>query len=190
MAEQGVEFKQSESMSHHLPCWCWEVWKITETSNLQIEWEGPSQLRCHGRENITDAEGSMTRTEGCKKDKKAGLFRIRYHWILKCTWTMSVSTQWSGLPVQGNGMKEGNCDECGPGNGERKWKACEGKSLRKKNKIKYLIIFMGMVHLLSTYSTLKGTFTFVILFNPHKTSAKWVLLTSFLLGRKLNIQRG
>ena len=142
MAEKGVELKQSESMSYHLPCLCWEVWKIIETSNLQIEWEGPFQPGCHGRKNTTDAEGSITHIEGCKKDKKAGLFRIQYHWILKSTWTMSVSTPWSVLPVQGKGMKEGNCDACGPGNGERKWKSWEGKSEKEKQD-KILNYFYG-----------------------------------------------
>lgn len=48
---------------------------------------------------------------------------------------------------------------------------------------------MGVVTFNEHFSTIKGTFTFVILFNPHKTPAKWVLLASFLQKRKLNIQR-
>lgn len=55
---------------------------------------------------------------------------------------MSVSTQWSVLPVQGKGMKEGNCDARGPGNGERKWKSWEGKSEKEKQD-KILNYFYG-----------------------------------------------
>lgn len=50
-----------------------------------------------------------------------------------------------------------NSDACELGNGERKWKALKGENLRKKNKkIKYLIIFMGMVPLIEHLFHPKG----------------------------------
>lgn len=60
---------------------------------------------------------------------------------------------------------------------------------RKTERWNTLLFLWQWQHLLSTYSTIKGRFTFVNFIESSQTPARWVLLASFFQKRKLNAQR-